>query len=152
MHNKTIKLLSLILIFAIALAGCGNGADIDPAELAKTLATGLSYDDPLSEIPKEDISLYMDLPENAEASFYKSGGSTSEAVCVVSCKNSEDAKQANDALNTYIEEQKTLFEAYDAQETDRLSKSVLVQKGNTVAMCICADADAAKKLIDEAAE
>ena len=120
----------------------------DPASLAAALASGLSFDEAPSEIPSEDISLYMDAPENAEGAFYKSG-STAEAVAVFSCANTDTAKATYDALAAYLEEQTSMFEAYDAEEVDRLAHAYLEQKDGTVIMCINSDKDAIEKIIEE---
>lgn len=134
------------------LAGCGTMKTIDTAELAKSLATEITYDDTLEELEQDEISMYMDLPEGVEAVVYMGSGSTAEEVGVFAAKNNDEAKNTLESVQKFLDDQQDSFENYKPEEAKRVGSAVIEQKGNYVVLCVSGDSDSAKKIIEKAFE
>ena len=143
-------LLAGLMPAAVFMAGCGTAKTIDATELAKALATEITYDDTLGELDQDEISMYMDIPEGVESVVYMGSGSTAEEVGVFTAKDSGTAKDTLDNVQEYLDDQQESFEDYKPEEAKRVGSAVLEQKGNYVFLCVSGDSDTAKKVIEEA--
>lgn len=149
---KKSSLLAALMTAAVMLAGCGTMKTIDTAELAKSLATEITYDDTLEELEQDEISMYMDLPEGVEAVVYMGSGSTAEEVGVFAAKNNDEAKNTLESVQKFLDDQQDSFENYKPEEAKRVGSAVIEQKGNYVVLCVSGDSDSAKKIIEKAFE
>lgn len=147
---KKTGLLAGLTAAVIFLAGCGAAKTIDASELAKSLATEITYDDTLEELDQDEISMYMDIPEGVESVVYMGSGSTAEEVGVFAAKDTEAAKDTLTNVQAYLDDQQESFEDYKPEEAKRVGNAVLEQKGNYVILCVSGDSDTAKKVIEEA--
>ena len=135
---------------ALFSAGCGAAKTIGATELAKALATEITYDDTLEKLEQDEISMYMDIPEGVESVVYMGSGSTAEEVGVFTAKDSGAAKDTLDNVQDYLDDQQESFEDYKPEEAKRVGSTSLEQKGNYVILCVSADSDTARKVIEEA--
>ena len=144
--------LSAVLIAAVLLiSGCGTSAKtIDAQALAQSLLTEIQYDDSLKELDDEDVTMYMDVPENVDPIVYMGSGSTAEEVGVFTAKDTDTAKTMLDNVRSYLDDQQDSFADYKPQEAKRVGNAVLEQKGNYVVLCVSGDPETAKKLIEKA--
>lgn len=147
---KKTNLLAGIAAAALFIAGCGAAKTIDATELAKSLATEITYDDTLEKLEQDEISMYMDIPEGVESVVYMGSGSTAEEVGVFTAKDSGAAKDTLDNVQDYLDDQQESFEDYKPEEAKRVGSAVLEQKGNYVILCVSGDSDTARKVIEEA--
>lgn len=147
---KKSGLLAGFMTAVVLLGGCGTAKSIDTAELAKSLATEITYDDTLEELDQDEIRMYMNLPEGVEAVVYMGSGSTAEEVGVFAAKDSEEAEDTLESVQKYLDDQQASFEDYKPEEAKRVGSSVLEQKGNYVILCVSGDSDTATKIIEKA--
>ena len=145
-------LLAGLTAAVLFIAGCGAGTakTIDGSELAKSLATEITYEDTLKELDQDEISMYMDIPEGVESVVYMGSGSTAEEVGVFTAEDSETAKATMDNVQEYLDDQQESFQDYKPEEAKRVGNAVLEQKGNYVILCVSGDSDTARKVIEEA--
>ena len=147
---KTSGLLAAFMTAAVLLVGCGTTKTIDTAELARSLATEITYDDTLQELEQDEISMYMELPEDVEAVVYMGSGSTAEEVGVFAAKSNDEAKNTLESVQKFLDDQQDSFEDYKPEEAKRVGSAVIEQKGNYVILCVSGDSDSAKKIIEKA--
>lgn len=147
---KKSGLLAGFMTAVFLFAGCGASKTIDATELAKSLATEITYDDTLEELDQDEISMYMDIPDGVESVVYMGSGSTAEEVGVFTAKDSKAAKDTLDDIQDYLNDQQESFEDYKPEEAKRVGGAVLEQKGNYVILCVSGDSDTARKVIEKA--
>lgn len=151
MRKKRFACLGLTMILAMAVAGCGTGTEektMDAQALATELAENVEYSDELNEIDSEMAEALYQIDTAQNAYVYVSSGATAEEVAVFEFEDAEDAKEAVEAANTRIQEQKDSFAAYVPEEVDKLEHAMVQQSGRYLAVCVTDDRDTAKDIVD----
>jgi hypothetical protein len=148
---KKSGLLVILTAGALILTGCGSSVKtIDAAALAETLFADIAYEDTLEKMDEDDISMYIDLPENVESIMYMGSGSTAEEVGVFTAPDDETARQTLESVQSYLDDQTDSYENYLPEEAKRVGNAVLEQKGKYVILCVSGESDTAKEIIEEA--
>jgi hypothetical protein len=148
---KKSGLLVILTAGALILTGCGSSVKtIDAAALAETLFADIAYEDTLEKMDEDDISMYIDLPENVESIMYMGSGSTAEEVGVFTAPDDETARETLESVQSYLDDQTDSYENYLPEEAKRVGNAVLEQKGKYVILCVSGESDTAKEIIEEA--
>lgn len=144
-------LFGLLAATVLFVAGCSSSVKtIDAAELAKSLASEITYDDTLEELDADEIAMYVEVPDDVSAVMYMGSGSTAEEVAVFTAPDEDTAKTMLGNVQSFLDDQAESFQDYVPEETKRVGNAVLEQKGNYVILCVSGDSDSAKKVIEEA--
>ncbi|MBE6990496.1 MAG: DUF4358 domain-containing protein [Ruminococcaceae bacterium] len=148
---KRVCSLVLAVILALGVTACGGekAKDVDVPGLATALATQVKFDSELKTLTAEQLGNYVTLPEGTEAAGYMSGGTTAEEIIVAKCASESDAKALKESIESFLADQRAEMERYLPQETARLEKAVLAQKGSCVVLCVSTDTDTVEQIIKE---
>ena len=73
---------------------------------------------------------------------------TVEDVLRLAFRESDEVAAAMDALEKRVADQKAALESYQPDEVAKLDSAILEQRGSSVLLAVCADADAARAAID----
>jgi len=149
-------LTAVLMMVATVLAGCGGSSSgasktADAKALGADLAGKITYQDDMSEMDLDTISMFMDLSDVnvTNASIYESSGATAEEIIVLECATAADASKAAGVFKTRVAEQKESFTDYVPEELDKLGKAVIATSGNFAVLSVSDDADEAKSIISE---
>ena len=156
------KLLAAALSCALVLvcAACSQqaeqaGADVslDPAALADSLASGLTFQDQLTPLDGDAaMNIYgLDNTSVVQLKVYVSTGATAEEIAVIETAGGDAAETVKAALEKRVEDQKLAFESYQPKEMTKLGDPLIETRGKYVILCLSDDNEAARALIDEAA-
>lgn len=142
----------IFLVLAVALylfSGCsgGSGADIAPADAARTILDNVTFRDTMVETPEAVVKEWYELDENVESfAVYKSGsGATAEEVAVI---RTSDVKTARAAVEKRVENLKYMFEDYVPAEMTKLNDPVIEAKNGVVILVLADDSSQAQKAVD----
>lgn len=156
------KLLAAAFSCALVLAcaACSQqaeqaGADVslDPAALADSLASGLTFQDQLTGLDGDAaMNIYgLDNTTVVQLKVYVSTGATAEEIAVIETAGGDAVETVKAALEKCVEDQKLAFESYQPKEMTKLGDPLIETRGKYVILCLSDDNEAARALIDEAA-
>ena len=146
--KKIYSLLAALLL--ISLCGCGGKAkNVDAEKLAAALKEQLTYDDTLTAVTADELSMYgVEIPAGAVVAAYMSSGATGEEIVAAQCAGAADAQALKDALTALVDDQAESFRRYKPEETARLEKAVIYLSGSCVVLSVSSDPAAAEKIIE----
>jgi hypothetical protein len=148
---KKFCFFAALAVPALMLAGCGSAEQtIDTGALVRTLVTELTYEDTLEPIDDDDLSVYIDLPQDVTGIMYMGSGSTAEEVAAFTAPDEDTAKETIDRVQSYLDDQSDAFSDELPEEAKRVGNAVLEQKGNYVVLCVSGDSETAREMIEEA--
>ena len=145
-------IIALTVLLTFALCACGKSAcDVTPDinEKAQALLTEITYEDELSEIDEDLISLLysdLDLNDVTDKKVYVSSGATAEELALFLCKDESAAKNVMAAATQRVLEQKESYENYIPEEVARLDKMLILRRGNLVVLTVSSDPDKANEI------
>ncbi len=145
------KVMLAAMMAAMLLASCNEQAkDVDISALASQIVGEVAFDDTLSEIDRDMISMLYSIDGYTDAVLYKGSGATSEEVAIFKMETTDDAKAALDEAKEHIQSQIEAYESYIPEEVSRLEDAVARQDGCYVSVVVSGDPAAAEKLLDGA--
>ncbi len=145
------RIIAMLLLVTMVLAGCGSQKAMNVDELAGRLLKEISYQDELSAMDLSTAGMIfgMDGIEVVNAAIYETSGWTAEEIVVMECASTADADKAKAMLQARVEEQKSNYVDYVPEEMDKLNQAVIVESGNFVVLSVSNEADKAKSIIGE---
>lgn len=150
------RLIPAALTLCLALTACGGDSGgsqtagaFDPAATAQALLDSGAFSDALEEV---DVSvaatLYgVDEADITDGKVYMSLSAGAEEIAVLVMAN-ETAAAAMDGLEKRVADQKAALESYQPDEVSKLDGAILEQRGNSVLLAVCVDAQAARTAIE----
>ncbi|MEA4854067.1 MAG: DUF4358 domain-containing protein [Christensenella sp.] len=152
--KKGMVLVAAVMLAAVMmLAGCSQGAkEVDVDALAKQLASEVTYAEQLESIDAATAErvYQIDAADVTTAAAGVGTGATVDEYSVWQAVDSAAAGRIKAAAEARIASQKEMYADYNPGEVPKLDGAVIVQSGNYVAVCITADTENAKKIIDGA--
>ncbi len=117
--------------------------------IADSLRNDIAYQDELSEVDLETAGMFISFGDAniKDAVIYESTGATAEEIIVLECEGEEDAAKAKSSLETRVSEQKEAFKDYVPEELEKLSKAVVMTRGNIAVLSVSNEPDKAKEII-----
>lgn len=156
MQKKTWRMLwlaALIIGCAGLMSACGGSKDeavtLDSAGLAKELQESGVFEGELTLIDEESASYMVAAAEDTKMELYMGDGSKADELLILSASDASDTDSNKEAAEAHLADVKTSFEDYIPEEAAKAEDAVLVSKDKYVVMCICADTDTAKQIIDK---
>ncbi len=150
--KKTILLCITVLIMVLTMPGCNKEEKtIDVAALGDALLNNITYTDEMAAIDLETAGMiyYFGEASVTNACIYESSGATAEEIAVFECADEASADLMEKAVADRIAEQKESFENYVPEELVKLDNAILVRSGKYVILSVSADAEQARKIIDD---
>ena len=170
--KKIMSIAAAAVLAAVCMTSCGSSSDdsaakesgAEPAQaqqaapeeqsasasdVAKKLFDGITYTDSLNTISADMIEKVYKVPATlySDAAVYVGGVSTAEEIACFDAVDEAAATTIMEACKARIQAQITAVEGYNPDELTKLNDPVLVQKGNSVYMCLSNDNGAAKEII-----
>ena len=157
MKTMLMRLIPAALTLCLALTACGGDSGdsqtagaFDPAATAQALLDSGAFSDALEEV---DVSvaatLYgVDEADITDGKVYMSLSAGAEEIAVLVMANETSAAAAMDGLEKRVADQKAALESYQPDEVSKLDGAILEQRGNSVLLAVCADAQAARTAIE----
>lgn len=149
---KKSRLTAVLAALVILTAGCGGdkAKEIDAKALAGSLLSEVTYEDELQELSEQMAAMQFDTEDGVKIYLYMGGGATTEEVAVFEAPDEEAAKKQLDHVKDFVDDQIETERDYRPEEVKRLEDAVLEQRGKYVILCVSADSDKAKEIIEKA--
>ena len=145
------KVMLAAMMAAMLLTSCNEQLkDVDISALASQIVGEVSFDDSLSEIDDDMISMLYSIDGYTDAVLYKGSGATAEEVAIFKMETTDDAKAALEEAQAHIQSQIESYESYIPEEVSRLEDAIVRQDGCYVSVVVSGDSAAAEKLLDGA--
>ena len=145
------KVMLAAMMAAMLLTSCNEQPkDVDISALASQIVGEVSFDDSLSEIDDDMISMLYSIDGYTDAVLYKGSGATAEEVAIFKMETTDDAKEALEEAQAHIQSQIESYESYIPEEVSRLEDAIVRQDGCYVCVVVSGDSAAAEKLLDGA--
>ncbi len=145
------KVMLAAMMAAMLLTSCNEQPkDVDISALASQIVGEVSFDDSLSEIDDDMISMLYSIDGYTDAVLYKGSGATAEEVAIFKMETTDDAKAALEEAQAHIQSQIESYESYIPEEVSRLEDAIVRQDGCYVSVVVSGDSAAAEKLLDGA--
>ncbi|MEA4893052.1 MAG: DUF4358 domain-containing protein [Peptococcaceae bacterium] len=158
---KIFPALLMLGFFLVSLTACGGGQEtpqeeepetqIDLSSVTERLLTEVPYEEELVPVaPEVFFDLFGVAEEDvAEQYNYFSGGATAEEIVVMKAVGREALDRLVKAAENRIAYQKDIYASYAPEEVVRLNNAVLLTEGDSLFLCISADSDKAREVIQE---
>ena len=145
------KVMLAAMMAAMLLTSCNEQPkDVDISALASQIVGEVSFDDSLSEIDDDMISMLYSIDGYTDAVLYKGSGATAEEVAIFKMETTDDAKAALEEAQAHIQSQIESYESYIPEEVSRLEDAIVRQGGCYVSVVVSGDSAAADKVPDGA--
>lgn len=154
--KKRILLLCLLAACCLGLCACAakpraKAALPPPEALASELLASGAFTQDLSAVDTAiGCQLYaLEETDAPSMKFYCSSSAGAEEIAILPCADEAAAAKAKAECNNRLEQQRTLMKDYKPEEVPKLESALVVQRDNTVVLCVAADADKAKAVLDK---
>lgn len=157
MKTMLMRLIPAALTLCLTLTACGgdNGDSqaagaFDPAAAAQALMDSGAFTETLEAVDADvAAALYgVDAADITDCAVYTSLSAGAEEIAVLVMANETSATAALEGLEKRVADQKAALESYQPDEVAKLDNAILEQRGSSVLLAVCADADAARAAID----
>ena len=154
MKTLLLRLLPAALALCLTLTACGGGggaqAEFDPDAAAQALLDSGAFDDTLDTVDASvAAALYgVDEGDITDCAVYTSLSAGAEEIAVLVMADADSAAAALEGLEKRVADQRAALESYQPDQVAKLDAAILEQRGSSVLLAVCADADAARAAID----
>ncbi len=149
--KKIAFLLSLVCLLT-ALCGCGGKKALDPQALAEELLSKASFTESLERMEDNVVPLVYGIEKedySAALVYAGAGGVTAEEIAIFTAADAAAAERILSALQTRIADRLESFKTYFPAAVPTLEKAILRRTDNAVVLVICADSEAAGKIVNK---
>ncbi len=153
--RKPFVVILILITFCFALVGCGSEKSAKQWEdFTDPLATDLIqkgvFDDELAEIDDQLFySMYgIESTLLKEYKVFMSSGGSADEIGIFFCNSDDDAIAVEDMVKVRLKDQISVMENYIPDEVIKLQEAALVRTGPYVVLCVSADSDKAKEIIN----
>ncbi len=152
-------LLCLPVLLLLLLCACG---DKTPPAAAKAelpapeaLAAELQASGAFSEelvLTENDVGCFLyglvesDAPEMR---YYFSSGAVADEIAILPCADDAALEKVKSECATRLDLQTQLFTSYKPEEVPKLEKALVLQRDKTVVLCVAADYEKAREILDK---
>ena len=151
--KKVVCVFGVVMVFCLMIAACGKReSSLNVTETAQALSEQGSFEDTLSEAQNNIFEMLyygVDMNTVEELRFYMSTGATAEEVMVAKCTTEAAAETLTGIARERVAYLKSSFENYVPKELTKLENPVLRREGRYVILCISADDNKAKSILDQ---
>lgn len=123
----------------------------EPEALAAELLGSGAFTQELSAVDNAiGCQLYaLEESDAPKMRFYCSSSAGAEEIAILPCADDAAAAKAKTECNNRLEQQRMLMKDYKPEEMPKLEKALVLQRGSTVVLCVAADVDKAKAVLDK---
>ena len=152
--KQLFHIVPAVLALCLTLSACGGGNEeavaFDPAVTAQSLLDSGAFSDALEEVDTSvAATLYgVDEADIADGAVYMSLSAGAEEIAVLVLSDADAAAAAMEGLEAHVADQRAALENYQPDEVSKLDGAILEQRGNSVLLAVCADAQAAQSALE----
>lgn len=153
--KRLLCLCLMAVMMTVALAACGKDEpkEVTAAadDIAKELVSETVTSDTLAKASTDYVAstYFFDMNEVEDSAAYFSSATTACEVAVIKCNNPDYVKEVESLLKQRVDNQKTLYSTYNADEASRLDKAVIKTAGNYAVLCVSDDNDKADEILSK---
>lgn len=157
MKTMLLRLIPAALTLCLTLSACGGDSGgsqtagaFDPDAAAQALLDSGAFTETLEEVDADVATMLygVDAADITDCAVYTSLSAGAEEIAVLVMADETAASAAMDGLEKRVADQKAALESYQPDEVAKLDNAILEQRGSSVLLAVCADADAARAAID----
>ena len=157
MKTMLMRLIPAALTLCLTLTACGGDSGdsqaaraFDPAPPAQPPMGSGAFSETLEAVGADvAAALYgVDAADITDCAVYTSLSAGAEEIAVLVMANETSATAAMDGLEKRVADQKAALESYQPDEVSKLDGAILEQRGNSVLLAVCADAQAAQSALE----
>ena len=144
----------LILLFAGAVAGCGNGGtggkNPNPADITTAVMKQIKFPEMVG-VGQDRLTKYYQVPQDDLASmsvYLCSSLASADEVAVFKAKDQNGVSAIKEALEKRVAERMTAFQNYNPTEYAKVKNNVIAVKGDYVFFDISADPTKAREIFN----
>ena len=152
-------LLCLPVLALLLLCACGGktGAPADKAPLPspEDLAAELQASGAFAEelvLTENDVGCFLYGLEESDAPemhYYFSSGAVADEIAILPCADDAALEKVRSECATRLDLQTQLFTEYKPEEVPKLEKALVLQRENTVVLCVATDYEKAQAVLDK---
>lgn len=153
--KRLLCLCLMAVMMTVALAACGKDEpkEVTAAadDIAKELVSDTVTSDTLTKASTDYVAstYFFDMNEVEDSAAYFSSATTACEVAVIKCNNPDYVKEVESLLKQRVDNQKTLYSTYNADEASRLDKAIIKTAGNYAVLCVSDDNDKADEILSK---
>ncbi|HKM28401.1 MAG TPA: DUF4358 domain-containing protein [Anaerovoracaceae bacterium] len=138
----------MIVTMCLALFGCGDKADagVDMEDFMGYSLSNIEFEDEITRIQDNMVSMLYDLPEGTEAQVCVGSGATAEELAIFKASSADNVKALKDSINSHIEDRISSFADYMPAEVQKLEQAIIHQRGNYIVVVVTDDENAEEKV------
>lgn len=128
----------------------GSGKDIDMEALAKKLIKEVGFETKLAKIDDSVASGMISVEDGTELNIYMGNGSSADELILMKAGNELAAEENMKSAEAHLKELQQSLADYLPEQAKKIDSAVKVQSGDYVFICVTADTEKAKKIINNA--
>ena len=143
--------LCCLLLCACAGKPAEKTAVPEPEALAAELLASGAFSEDLA-LAENEVGCFLYALEESDAPamrYYFSSGAVADEIAILPCVDEAAAQKARTECGTRLELQTMLYTEYKPEEVPKLEKALVLQRGNTIVLCVAADMEKAKAVLDK---
>ena len=149
MKKKFTTVISLLLIAAMLLTGCGK-KEVDCNQLLQSLLSKVSFAAELKSAGNNASLYFPDLPEGSQVVLYTSSGFYADELALLTLPGASDRSKAMPIVDKHIAELRSQFTNYAPDELPKIEHAITFESGRYILLCITGDYARAQEIIDHA--
>ena len=149
MKKKIISVISLLLIAAMVLTGCGK-KETDCNQLLQTLLSKVNFAAELKSAGENATLYFPDLPEGSQVVLYTSSGYYADELALLTLPSASGREKALPIVEKHIAELRNQFTNYAPEELPKITHAITFESGKYILLCITDDYARAQEIIDHA--
>jgi len=153
--KNAVRALLIVLTLLVLCSCSGKPEDKqalpEPEALASELLASGAFTEDLG-LAENEVGCFLYALEENDAPgmrFYFSSGAVSEEIAILPCASESALQKALTECGTRINLQTMLFTDYKPSEVPKLEKALILQRDNTVVLCVAADYEKAHAILDK---
>lgn len=137
----------------LLLTGCGGSKslNIDPTTAVEQMSKEITFTDQFAAINSESANkvygVDSDLVESCSA--LAGSGATAESIAMWKAVDEKSAQKIEEQLHIFVEGYIEGYSEYKPEEVPKLKSAIIETKGVYVVLCISADNESAKTVVDD---
>jgi hypothetical protein len=146
-----LSVLALLLLCACASKATPKQPLPDPEALAAELQAAGAFAEELP-LSAHDVGCFLYGLQESDAPgmrYYFSSGAVADEIAVFPCPDEAAAEKVKAECGTRLEQQTMLFTSYKPEEVPKLEKALVLQRENTVVLCVASDYGKASTVLDK---
>ncbi len=152
--KKLHALLAALLLLCLCACGSKTAAkqDLPAPEVlaAELLATG-GFAEELT-LTENDVGCFLYGLQESDAPgmrYYFSSGAVADEIAVLPCADEAALQKVLSECANRLDLQNQLFTVYKPEELPKLKDALVLQRGNTVVLCVATDYDKVRAVLDK---